>query len=509
MSAASNRPLEGDADGRLYGADHVDFSSSTFHGLVAGTVNTAPAPALPPVAKVPATGLVGLPRRPAAVFVGRDDELATLQQALTAGPGVIAQAVIGLGGIGKSELALHYALTHHNHYDLVWWIDADGAQAIEAGLAALCRALCAGLAPAAATQAPAKEAAAWTLAWLAAHRRWLLIFDNVEEVGHLQPYLGRLHSGQVLITSRRDRGWQEVGTILRLGVLEPADAVRLLQSLLAPAAWEPDAAAQLAAELGELPLALKHAGAYIAETPGMTLSRYLHLLRTTAARDAVRPWQGSAEQAVARTWAVTMERIAATDQLAVRLLRLLACYAPDDLPCAVLYGLAEHGTVDEIQVAEALGLLATYSMINRSPDGHAVSVHRLVQAVTRTGMNEGDRAALAAEAAALLQTALPDDPDRITSWPIYARLLPHARIALEFDSPGMAQVIDYLHASGAYRTACALQKQRLDDLHECLGADHPDTLAVRHNLAFWTGEAGDAARARDLLAELLPVRERV
>nr|WP_260408507.1 NB-ARC domain-containing protein [Planomonospora venezuelensis] len=209
-----------------------------------------------------------MPRRPAAVFVGRQEELTALQQALTVGPGVIAQAVIGLGGIGKSELALHYALAHRNRYDLVWWIDAEGAGAIEAGLAGLCRALCAGMAAKAAAQASAEEATAWALAWLATHQRWLVIFDNVEEVDHLQPYLGRLHTGQVLITSRRDRGWQEIGTVLRLGVLAPAAAVGLLQSLIAPGIWDPDAAAELATELGELPLALKHAGAYIAIWPG-------------------------------------------------------------------------------------------------------------------------------------------------------------------------------------------------------------------------------------------------
>ncbi|WP_196470013.1 FxSxx-COOH system tetratricopeptide repeat protein [Planomonospora sp. ID91781] len=499
----------GSGGGRVYGADHVDFSSGTFHGLVAGMVTAAPAPVLPPVTRVPATGLVGLPRRPAAVFVGRDDELGALGQMLAAGPGVIAQTVVGLGGIGKSELALHYALRHHDGYHLVWWIDAESPQAIEAGLAALCRALCAGVAAEAAAQASAETATAWALAWLAAHRRWLVVFDNVEDADHLQPYLGRLTGGQVLITSRRDTGWQEIGGVLRLGTLTRAAAVQLLQGLIAPAAWDPIAAAELAAELGELPLALKHAGAYIARTPGMTIPGYLHLLRTASARHAARPWEGSAEHAVARTWAVTMDRIAATDRLAMRLLRLLACYAPDDLPCAVLYGLAEDGTVDEIQVAETLGVLAAYSMINRSGDGHAVSVHRLVQAVTRTSMDERDRTVLAAEAAALLQAALPDDPDRITSWPAYARLLPHARIVLTPDSPGMSYVLAYLHASGDWRTARTLQQQHLEALNENLGPGHPETLTARHGLAVWTGEAGDAVAARELFAELLPVRERV
>ncbi|TLP56268.1 tetratricopeptide repeat protein [Microbispora triticiradicis] len=269
---------------------------------------------------------------------------------------------------------------------------------------------------------------------------------------------------------------------------------------------------ELAGELDGLPLALKQAGAYITHTPGITVAAYLELLRTAPARALAahvrrRSGPGSdAQEVVARVWAVTGQRIGRQSPFAVRVLRVLACYAPDELPCAVLHGLDGAGPAE---VAEALGVLVSYSMITRSPDGQLVSVHRLVQVVTLAGLPGHERAEARSTAADLLQAALPEGSERISSWPVYASLLPHSRVALPAESPGMGAVVDYLRASGDYRTAKTLQQRHAGALHDTLGPDHPDTLTARANLAYWTGMAGDAAAARDLYAGLVLVRERV
>ncbi|MFI6513295.1 tetratricopeptide repeat protein [Streptosporangium sp. NPDC050855] len=528
------------------GENHVDLSGGTFHGPVTGmtttqvkadgtsaatigrdnsgvivtganssiTLNTSSAGAataglaLPPVAQVPVNGLIGLPRRASAVFVGREDHLRTLAQVLGQGPGVIAQAVVGLGGIGKSELALHHATSRRHDYDLIWWIDADGADAAQAGLAGLCRALCASVSSAAAAHATVCEAEAWALAWLSAHRRWLLVFDNADDPAHVQPYLGRLHTGHVLITSRRSTDWSDVGTVVRLGVLEQTAAVTLLRELIGEAtAWDQALAEELAAELDGLPLALRHAGAYIATVPGMNLARYLRLLRTTPAPDTGRP--GLLEEVVGRSLAITTDRISQTDPLAINILRLLACYAPELLPCQVLYGMCDTGNAGETEVAEALRVLASYSVIGRSADGTAVSVHRLVQAATLATLTTDEHESTQRHAAALLQAALPDDAKALANRAVYTELLPHARAALAPGSVAMGKVIIYLDAVGDWRTAHALQHQRLTAISDQLGLEHPHTLTARHNLASWTGRTGDAVGAREMLTQLLPVVERV
>lgn len=536
-------PAETSAPARPGTGDHIDLSSGTFHSPVTGTATTqvkadragataighdnsgviitggnssitlnppsaatvVAGPALPPVAQVSANGLTALPRRASAVFVGREEQLRTLAGALDQGPGVIAQAVVGLGGIGKSELALHHATIRRHDYNLIWWIDADGADAVQTGLAALCRSLCAGVALAAAVHASVAEAEAWALAWLSGHRRWLPVFDNADDPAHVQPYLGRLHTGHVLITSRRT-DWTDVGTVVRLGVLEQTAAVALLRELIGETtAWDQQLAEELAAELDGLPLALRHAGAYIATVPGMDLARYLRLLRTTPAPGASQP---GLLEAVGRSLAITTDRISQTDPLAIDILRLLACYAPELLPCQVLYGMHDTGHASEAEVAEALRVLASYSVIDRSADGTAVSVHRLVQAATLATLTTDQHENAQRQATVLLQAALPDDPEALANRAVYAELLPHARAVLDPASPAMDKVINYLQAVGDWRTGRALQHWRLTVLGDQLGSEHPDTQTTRHDLASWTGVAGDAVAAREMLTQLLPIQER-
>ncbi|NAS20089.1 tetratricopeptide repeat protein [Herbidospora sp. NEAU-GS84] len=462
-------------------------------------------------------GLVGLPRLPAVVFAGRQDALERVHAALAdqgsdaAGAVITQTAVHGLGGIGKSELALQYAAAHRAAYRLVWWIDADSRAQIQTGLAALTRALCAGTHSVAAFQATTEEAAAWAMSWLSLRTGWLLIFDNVEQVDDLQPYLSRLNGGSVLITSRRDIGWSTFGCIpIDLDVLDSTAATAVLVALIGLASPSPSEMAELAAlaeEVGFLPLALGQSAAYIARTPGMTVPAYRHLLHTAPARaHAASPAGQQGQAVVAQVWTLTRRRIADLDPLAPHLLALLACYAPDQLPITVLHRLPD---TDELQIGQALGLLASYSMITISKERDALSVHRLVQAVTLAELPEEERQAVLGQAADLLTAALPQDQEAIGSWPIYRRLLAHARAALPPRSEAMDQMIAYLNASGDYTTVKILQHQRYQAQLDHHGPEHPDTLLAQASLAYYTRQAGDAAAARDQLAALLPIHERV
>ncbi|MEV5573900.1 tetratricopeptide repeat protein [Spirillospora sp. NPDC052269] len=507
---------------------------------------------LPVVDAVPADGVVGLPRRPRPMFVGRESELKALRTALPSGQEGIAQVVVGLGGVGKSELALQFAHRHRDEYDLVWWLPAQSSSDVQVGLAELCRELCLRAGVSAAARVSSPEATGWALAWLAAHDRWLVLFDNAEHVGTLEPLLGRLQRGHVLVTSRLAMGWEQIGTVLRLPVLSTADAADLLarttaRTGAAPAAGTAKSAAtdgrdsptvrsqgpssgtgsgkrgvlvELAQELGELPLALRQAGAYIAATAGVTASDYLERLRAapqwalTARPSHHGPAPASpggvgrrAEQVVATVWTVTLDRITQVNPLAVQLLHTLACYAPDRLPCRVLHGLPD---TDRFQIGEALGVLAAYCLIDLSPDERHLSVHRLVQAVTRTTAVHRDPDLDTGQTAAyLLARALPQDPAHPPAWPLFAELVAHVRHSLAPDSATMATVVAYLDAIGDYRTACDLQHRRAASLQHVLGPEHPETLTSRAFLARYTGAAGDAVAARDLLTDLLPKLKRI
>lgn len=170
-------------------------------------------------------GIHNLPAQ-SAVFVGRD--LTRLDRAFATKIGVIGQAVRGLGGIGKTELALHYAHSRGDRYPLRWWITADTPDNITLGLAALTERLH--------TMPSLANARAWALTYLQSHPGWLLILDNVEETEHIAELLGQLGDrGDILITTRRDLGharWTELGLApVVLDTLDRPDSVKLLHAL--------------------------------------------------------------------------------------------------------------------------------------------------------------------------------------------------------------------------------------------------------------------------------------
>ncbi|MGW7610508.1 tetratricopeptide repeat protein [Streptomyces sp. NPDC054766] len=352
----------------------------TNNGVMYSTVTTVvlSAEALRSAADTPAGGVVRL-LQPTSHFTGRQDELDSIRKALSAehaGPGAAAVVVHGLGGVGKSTLALQYAQTFRETYDLVWWIDASSPGKIEEALVEIARLL----SPEWAGTAQQPELTSWALAWLQHHTKWLLVYDNVEDPALLSPFLGSLVGGHHLITSRLADDWDDLGAadgaLLPLGVLPQREAADLLWFWVSEwdqsdeSRWE---TGQLARELDGLPLALNQAGAYLSKhRPEVAAYRRdlgLGLFRTPARRDP--------QRTIARIWQVTLKAIAADDPSAVELLYALAWLDPDECPRDLVTRLAP----DEIAADDALGILHAYSMITFA--WRDVRVHRLVQNVLR------------------------------------------------------------------------------------------------------------------------------
>ncbi|MET8582913.1 FxSxx-COOH system tetratricopeptide repeat protein [Streptomyces collinus] len=461
-------------------------------------------------------GSRNLPGAADEVFVGREPDLRRVRGLLSAAkagedaPGgvVVTQtgAVHGLGGVGKSTLALHYAHRFRADYSLVWWITADTPEGIVAGLAALALRLC----PQWAGTAGADAQAAWAITWLGWHAGWLLIFDNVEDPAHLHPYLGTLTGGHLLATSRKSTGWHKIGSAMPLGLLTPQAAADLLCRLAfdgrAPTDEERRQAEALAQDLGFLPLALEQAGAYAYET-GTELGEYrqsLDLMLGETGSDA------NPERTIARIWDHTLTTVENRDPLAATLLYAMAWLAPDDIPRTLLAPLAQ----DAITLGRALGVLHAYNMVTFTSQ-QGVSVHRLVQTVLRTyGTDDTATPRGRHEAEQAVHQALPPQPDaKAAQDGPWERVLPHVMALLESTPPGHSTSSDardtyyaaaqHLFHQGRDGQTIALRKAILAQEVRVLGDIHPDTLVTRHNLAHAYGAAGDLERAIPLFETTL------
>ena len=451
---------------------------------------------------------------PRPVFLaGREELLAELDARLSgddgAGPRVVA--LCGLGGAGKTSVALEYAHRHLGEVGVAWQFRRRTRRCWRPGSASW--------PPSSAPGICGRDPVASVHGVLAAlGAGWLLVFDNAPDRASVAPFVPPAGRGRVLITSR-NQIWPP-GQALEVPVLDPEVAAEFLVSRTG----DPDrrAALELAGELGGLPLALEQAAAYIQAT-GNSLAGYLESLRRRRPEMLARGEPTGYGSTVAATWSLAFGRLEQSASGAAGLLRLLACCAPEAVPLRLLLqpreGLADQlgqdvGPVlvplleDQLAAGDAVAALRRYSLVSPPADG-VVSVHRLVQAVTLDQMPADLVAAWRQAAAAVIEDAIPGDTDQPGTWPICAALLPHARVALADDSAGMARIANYLGSSGSYAAARDLQRRILDARERVLGPEDPDTLTARHQLARWTGQAGDAAGARDLLAVLLPVRERV
>ncbi len=464
----------------------------------------------PPVAGQP----VRLAPRP-VFLAGREELLGELDARLTSGDGSGPQMAVlcGLGGAGKTSVAVEYAHRHLAEVGVAWQLASEDSTVLVAGFGELAAQL--GARDVIDTRNPVASVHQVLAAFPAG---WLLVFDNAPDRASVEAFLPPAGRGRVLVTSQ-NQNWPR-RQALDVPVLDPEIAADFLVNRTSDPDWQ--VARELAGELGGLPLALEQAAAYIQAT-GESLARYLAAFRQRRPDLLARGEPMGYGKTVAKTWALAFERLEQADPVAVGLLRLLACCAPEAVPLSLLLqprpGLA--GKLDAkvapalvpllgdlLAASDAVAALRRYSLITPAGDG-SVSVHRLVQAVTADQMPADMAGQWRQAAAALIEAAIPGDTDPPETWPVCAVLLPHAQTALADDSDGMARLSNYLGQGGRYRPALGLQQRVLDARERSLGAEHPDTLAARHSLARWTGEAGDKAAARDLFAALLPVRERV
>jgi len=303
-------------------------------------------------------------------FTGRDAIFARLRDTSSQVTAVVPeqdplpQALQGLGGVGKTAVAVEYAHRYRTEYEVVWWIPADQIPQVRSSLAALAKNL--GLE--AAVTAGIEGAARVALEALRRgepYSRWLLIFDNADQPEDLKDLLPD-GPGDVLITSRNHR-WQAQVTTVSLDVFTREESREFLSKRAPVNASDPEVDL-LADKLGDLPLALEQAGAMLAET-GMGIREYLGLLDEQFTKLMTENRSVDYPESVIATWQIAIAKVRQTQPQAQELLRCCAFFGPDPIPRDVF----RRGTqatetrisdlmTQPILLARAIGELGRYAL---------------------------------------------------------------------------------------------------------------------------------------------------
>lgn len=447
----------------------------------------------------------------AAHFTGRDRELDALNEALgVADRAVVTQAITGLGGVGKSQLAVRYVHQRADDYDVVAWIRAeDGGTTDLSELAAELGLPVAQLTPA--------ERAGAAVRWLSGcDERWLLVLDNVAAPEQLLDCCPGAGNGRVIVTTR-DRRLAQFGPELRVDVFDEATAAEYLLET-SGRTEDRDSATRLARALDFLPLALSHAGAYCAA--GTSFADYLELLGALPAAKLFNSHpETSYAQTVESTWHVSIQAAERQAPLARQVLAMAAHLAPDAIPRVLFEVLLDDASSATARkpLLDAFNVLHRLSLVEVDDD--AVSVHRLLQKVVRDDpIVRADKTA-ARSALAAVAAAFPSDHDRPQTWPQSERLVPHALaidVALTRRDDESPQLVTLLNSVSDYLLRANFGTRAVDAATRAsacalavLGAEHPDTLRARANLAASYQGAGRSAEAVELGERVLADCERI
>ncbi|KAI9691233.1 MAG: hypothetical protein M1822_008853 [Bathelium mastoideum] len=466
-------------------------------------------------------------------FIGRDELLESLYEKISNNHEGQKLAITGLGGIGKTQIALELAYRVRTKASdcSIFWIPAINKEGLEQTFIDIMQEL---------QLAGWEEKGADSKVLLQQHLsqksagRWLLIFDNADDITMwletdkrtkaLVDQLPRSNDGCILFTTRDRKtavklAHQEVYTVADA---DKEMAMQLLHGYLAKKQLMDDTqkAVELLNDLAFLPLAIVQAAAYINENDS-ALAEYLELLAEQE-EDKVELLSQDFEDEgryreitnpVAATWLISFERIRTSDSLAANYLSFMACVEPTDIPQSML-----PAAQSRLQEKSAIGLLKAYSFVVEKTAKGTLDMHRLVHLATRNWLRkENELAEWVTKVRQQLSEAFPNNNHMNRSvWRLY---LSHARCVLGYEAYDSKETVartkllwkfaGCLSEDGKYNEAEIAYKEVIKARKEVLGEEHPDTLTSIANLASTYRNQGRWKEAEELEVRVMETSVKV
>ncbi|KAH7128722.1 kinesin light chain [Dendryphion nanum] len=461
-------------------------------------------------------------------------------------------ALVGLGGIGKSQLAIEYAYQLRDESLDVWvfWVHAGTQARFEEGYRKIAEAT-----KMDGWNDPKSNILQLVYAWLCdeANGRWVMIVDNADDsdvlfpplqntqavgvVGPGQPtaaplsdFLPQSPNGAILVTSRSQdvafRLTGSHGSIIKVKPMDVEDGLALLHKKLSSVASK-EGAVELLEVLDYMPLAITQAAAFIEQrAPRMSISRYVDDVRksdTSRARllqkdvgDSRR--DGRASNSIITTWQISFEHIRTHIPSAARLLSLMSLFDRQGIPEALVYNQYRGEDGGEADFDDDVHTLISYSLVKMGADGSQFEMHRLVQFSTKRWLELSQELEIWQERYIMLM----DDSYPVglyENWPICQALFPHVQAAVGYRPDSAKALVAwastlakgawYAGETGRYSVARDMGVSALEAREAILGAEHLDTLTSMNSYAIILQWQGDYKAAEEIFRRALEGREKV
>jgi len=454
-----------------------------------------------------------LPFRKNVNFTGREDILYGIRDSFEQGQYTsLTQAVSGLGGVGKTQIALEYAFRYGHLYGTIWWVNAEDSQSLMVSYSSF--AYKNGLVGREVTEKDIILEAVWN--WMSGHENWLFIYDNAEDVRMLDEYLPRMVTGHILITSRYTN-WSGLGEVLPVDVFNAEEAENFFIKRTGIA--DRKSAAMLADALGYLPLALEQAAVYIAENK-ITYEKYLDMFNEY--KIGIFEEDGyssnSYNSTVAVTWNISIRKIGGKSS--EQLLNICSFFAPYNIDRQIFTESSKYlpeplssEVLNDLKYNRLISGLAQYSLI-KLQDGK-LSIHRLLQEVIRQSV---DKKYWLGCCINILYELCHFDYNNRNTWDKFSGLIPHAlsiarhsdEVSVELEKVAFIynEAASWLSYNAVYKEAEPLYIRALEIRKEVLGADHPSTATSLNNLALLYHNQGRYKEAEPLYKRAIEICEK-